>query len=84
MGTTTSRLRVYQFHHLGNITTSNPLLLLFCWRRDVTFWGGFTLLLLEHRYIIIYCRLLLFDFQHRWIWQTGLSQLVCLLLGEVS
>jgi len=57
------------------------LLLLLSWRY-VSRWGS-RLLLLKHRYIIR-SRLLLWNFQNRWIWETYLSQLLSLLFSKVT
>ncbi len=80
MGTTTSRLRVYQFHHLGK--TFETLLLLLLSRRNII--GVRTaFLLLEHRNIIC-CRFLLWNFEYRWIRKPCLTQFMSLLLSKVS
>ncbi|AZO85988.1 hypothetical protein BOO88_25585 [Stutzerimonas stutzeri] len=57
------------------------LLLLLSWRH-VSRWSS-RLLLLKHR-DIIRSRLLLWNFQYRWIWETYLSQLLSLLFSKVT
>ena len=88
MGTTTSRLRVYQFHHLGittflatSETSPNSVLLLLWSLRNVS-WNNGWLLAFEYRYII--SSRFLFHFKYRWIWQTFLSQLMSFLFSEVT
>jgi len=58
------------------------LLLLLSWRY-VSRWSS-RLLLLKHRDIIRSRLLLLWYFQHCWIWQTCLSQLMSLLFSKVT
>ena len=88
MGTTTSRLRVYQFHHLGITTLFGDLkniariLLLLLWSLRYVSWNNGWLLPFEHRHII--CRRLLLHFQYRWIWQPYLSQLLSFLFSKVT
>lgn len=88
MGTTTSRLRVYQFHHLGITTLFGDLnehrriLLLLLWSLRYVSRNNGWLLPFEHRDII--CRRLLLHFQYRWIWQTYLSQLLSFLFSKVT
>lgn len=93
MGTTTSRLRVYQFHHLGNTTfeTLTAFVTLMLFResflllslRNVSSRSRIGLLLLKHRNIIC-SRLLPWRFDNRWIWQTYLSQLLSFLFSKVT
>lgn len=70
-----------------NSTTSailrlKPFLLLLLSWRHVSRWSS-RLLLLKHR-DIVRSRLLLWNFQYRWIWETYLSQLVSLLFSKVT
>ncbi len=64
------------------ISTANPVSLLFWSGRNISWSSGWFLLSFQDRNII--CRRFLFHFQHCWIWQTYLSQLVSFLFSKVT